>query len=132
MLVKLEQEGNVEWEDEFVALEDGYKYFFPKLGGGLSAFQLRMIAADLDAVNAEWDAQVKRDIRPRPRLAQDMLDDALASGVRVRHGNPVVGDFEGSLAALEVPWQHRYYGEPTKGYMVAHVEAAIAKGGWWF
>ncbi len=39
---------------------DGYHYFFPSCGGGLSAWDLRDIADKLDRINATWDAEVHR------------------------------------------------------------------------
>jgi hypothetical protein len=39
---------------------DGYHYFFPSSGGGLSAWDLRDIADKLDRINATWDAEVKQ------------------------------------------------------------------------
>jgi hypothetical protein len=39
---------------------DGYYYFFPSGGGGLSAWDLRSIADKLDDINKDWDAEVQR------------------------------------------------------------------------
>jgi hypothetical protein len=46
---------------DFVTLEDGYKYYWPhgEHSGAMSAELLRLIANELDAANAEWDAIVQ-------------------------------------------------------------------------
>lgn len=44
---------------EFVALEDGYSYYWPKEGGALSTNDLRVLADELDRRNAPWDKVVK-------------------------------------------------------------------------
>ena len=44
---------------DFVTLEDGYVRFWPSRNGCLSASEMRMIADELDARNATWDAQVQ-------------------------------------------------------------------------
>lgn len=48
--------------DDFVTLEDGYKYYWPygEHRGAMSAELLRLIADELDAANAEWDAIVQQ------------------------------------------------------------------------
>lgn len=49
--------------DEFGPLEDGYVYYWPSAKqGAIAAEELRIIADELDRRNAEWDAQVQRDI----------------------------------------------------------------------
>lgn len=46
---------------DFIHLEDGYLYFYPKESrGALSSHHLRIVADYLDEMNAEWDAQVSR------------------------------------------------------------------------
>ena len=47
--------------DDFVTLEDGYKYYWPhgEHRGAMSAELLRLIADELDAANAAWDAIVQ-------------------------------------------------------------------------
>lgn len=47
--------------DDFVTLEDGYKYYWPygEHRGAMSAELLRLIADELDAANATWDAIVQ-------------------------------------------------------------------------
>jgi len=49
---------------ELVMTESGYYEFFPDLGRGgyWSTWMLRDIADLVDGTNAEWDAQVKRDV----------------------------------------------------------------------
>lgn len=47
--------------DDFVMLEDGYKYFWPdgEHRGAMSAELLRLIADELDSANAAWDTIVQ-------------------------------------------------------------------------
>ena len=45
-------------EDDLVALEDGYFYYFPSRVGALSANELRVLADLLDKKNAAWHKQV--------------------------------------------------------------------------
>lgn len=49
---------------ELVMTESGYYEFFPDLerGGYWSTWTLRDIADLVDGTNAEWDAQVKKDV----------------------------------------------------------------------
>lgn len=49
---------------ELVMMESGYYEFFPDLkrGGYWPAYMLRDIADLVDWTNADWDAQVKRDV----------------------------------------------------------------------
>lgn len=48
-------------EEDWVTAEDGYVLWFPREGkGGLTAYQLRLIANELDRRNDEWDMQVRR------------------------------------------------------------------------
>lgn len=51
---------------DFVAGDDGYYVYWPKdyPGGSVAAHDLRILADHLDSLNAEWDAQVKRDLTP--------------------------------------------------------------------
>jgi len=50
-------------KDDFVALEDGYYYYYPeKARGAISASELRVLADILDAKNANWHKQVCEDI----------------------------------------------------------------------
>ena len=42
-------------------MDDGYQYFWIANRGALSASDLRIIADELDRLNADWDAQVKAD-----------------------------------------------------------------------
>lgn len=54
---------------ELVCMEDGYYQFFPDLklsGGYWPTWMLRGIADAVDAKNAEWDAQVAKDIGGNP------------------------------------------------------------------
>ena len=39
---------------EFTKLEDGFVYYFPSGGGGLSEIQLRIIADEMERLNKEW------------------------------------------------------------------------------
>jgi hypothetical protein len=49
--------------DEFVTDVDGYVYYWPTgCNGHFASHHLRRIATELDDRNAEWDAQIKRDI----------------------------------------------------------------------
>lgn len=46
---------------DVITLEDGYQYFdTPR--GGLSAYDLRIIAGELDRRNAAWDAKVQESL----------------------------------------------------------------------
>ena len=47
--------------DDFITLEDGYKYYWPhgEHRGAMSAELLRLIADELDAANEAWDLQVQ-------------------------------------------------------------------------
>ena len=49
-------------EEDFEKLDDGYVYYFKSKPGAIGSFELRAIADELDRRNAEWDAQVKRDL----------------------------------------------------------------------
>ena len=50
--------------NEFVTLEDGFKYWCgsPSGNGAMSAHNLRVIADYLDSLNADWAAQVGREL----------------------------------------------------------------------
>ncbi len=50
--------------EEFVTDVDGYVYWWPRdfPYGHFAAHHLRAIADELDKRNAQWDAQVKRDM----------------------------------------------------------------------
>ena len=43
---------------EFVVQQDGFVYYHPSRGGGLDAGNLRLIAAELDLRNAEWEKNI--------------------------------------------------------------------------
>lgn len=43
---------------EFVTLEDGFVYYWPKGVGAIPAYQLRQLADELDKRNAEWEKQI--------------------------------------------------------------------------
>ena len=47
---------------ECLKLEDGYFYWWPKELGTFSPSDLRMMADIIDSMNAEWDAQVTKDL----------------------------------------------------------------------
>ena len=47
---------------EFVTLEDGYVYYWPRAAGALSADELRMISYILDDKNIKWNTQVEGDL----------------------------------------------------------------------
>lgn len=50
----------LERTEDFVALECGYVYFWPKRPvGAISAVELRLIADILDEKNAAWDKSVQ-------------------------------------------------------------------------
>jgi hypothetical protein len=51
---KVEARGEIQIE------VDGYYYWFPSGGGGLSAWELRSIADKLDSINKDWDDEVHR------------------------------------------------------------------------
>lgn len=48
----------VEERKEICTLEDGFMYYFPSTQGGLSASVLRIIADELDRMNADWQKQI--------------------------------------------------------------------------
>lgn len=48
---------------DFIALEDGYVYFWPtRQLGALNSAELRIIADILDGKNRKWDAQVVKEL----------------------------------------------------------------------
>ena len=47
---------------EFVTLEDGYVYYWPRAVGALDAELLRMISYILDDKNIKWGVQVEEDL----------------------------------------------------------------------
>lgn len=44
---------------DFVKLEDGYVYYWPCMSGAFSAWILRVIADELDRLNADWNKMVQ-------------------------------------------------------------------------
>lgn len=50
-------------EADFVQLEDGFWYWWPKAGGAVGAHTLREIADLLDARNKEWADVIAADPR---------------------------------------------------------------------
>lgn len=55
---------NCDKYDEIGPLDDGYRYFWIKDRGALSARDLRIIADELDRRNKEWDEHIQREIGP--------------------------------------------------------------------
>ncbi len=55
---------------EFMALEDGYQYYWPSRNpehiGALSASVLRELADELDRLNADWDATLEAYFEANP------------------------------------------------------------------
>lgn len=69
---KADERGN------FVQAEDGFWYYFPTGSGFLSAWDLRVLARELDRRNAEWQAIIDNDpaangSEPAPEM--DEFDD---------------------------------------------------------
>jgi len=56
-LKKLEE--SLKEHNEFVCLEDGFTYYFPRREGAISAEELRGIAILLDEHNAKWLEELK-------------------------------------------------------------------------
>jgi hypothetical protein len=52
----------VRQHEEIIPLEDGFQYFYPLGRGGLSAVVLRIIADELDRLNAPWKKQIEEDL----------------------------------------------------------------------
>ena len=46
-------------EKDIIQMEDGYYYFCPGNGGGISSKELREIADYLDKKNSDWDDKFK-------------------------------------------------------------------------
>lgn len=48
---------------EFIKMECGYYHYWPSkiYNGAMSASVLRILADELDAMNKDWDEQVKKD-----------------------------------------------------------------------
>lgn len=49
--------------DEISPLDDGFQYFWIKNRGALSAFDLRVIADELDRRNKEWKETIERELQ---------------------------------------------------------------------
>lgn len=47
---------------DFTTLECGYKFFWVENRGAFTAGNLRALADELDAMNKDWDEQVKKDM----------------------------------------------------------------------
>lgn len=47
---------------EIDELEDGFKYLFPRDGGGMAAWHLRAIADELDRQNSGWEKQIAKEM----------------------------------------------------------------------
>lgn len=45
-------------DNEFVMLEDGFYYYWPKGKGAIPAYQLRLLADELDKRNKEWNDRI--------------------------------------------------------------------------
>ena len=45
-------------DNEFVMLEDGFYYYWPKGQGAIPAYQLRLLADELDERNKEWNDRI--------------------------------------------------------------------------
>jgi len=44
---------------DYVTLEDGYVYFWPKGNGAMAAWHLRALADEIDRRNEDWDKIVQ-------------------------------------------------------------------------
>lgn len=51
---------NCDNRNEIGPLEDGFQYFWIKDRGALSAFDLRILADELDRRNKDWQEQIDR------------------------------------------------------------------------
>ena len=61
--------------DEFVKDVDGYFYYSPENHRGhMSASALRIIADELDRINAEWDAHIRTAFAAIPKDQPDTSD----------------------------------------------------------
>ncbi len=47
--------------EEIIVFDDGFRYFWPMGRGGMSAEVLRIIADELDRLNAPWKKQIEED-----------------------------------------------------------------------
>lgn len=47
--------------DEIALLDDGFQYFWVQGRGAMSAFDLRIIADELDRRNKAWQDQIERE-----------------------------------------------------------------------
>jgi len=50
---------SIKENNEIIANDDGYYVYYPINKGYYNAFELRVIAAELDRRNAKWDTQVQ-------------------------------------------------------------------------
>lgn len=65
LLTKVRERGDL------IVTEDGYTTFWADSRGFLSAWHLRVIAAELDRINQDWDDQIKRDLGDARTRLQD-------------------------------------------------------------
>ena len=52
--------------NEFLYGQDGFMYYCPGLSGLLTAWELRVIADELDKRNAGWQAKIDKDLEDLP------------------------------------------------------------------
>ena len=59
--------------DEFVTLDDGFKYYWPskKRSGAYASYHLRILADELDRLNKEWSDKIDADFEVRKASEQD-------------------------------------------------------------
>jgi hypothetical protein len=59
---------------DFGPLEDGYQYYWSK-HGALSAWELRVLADELDRRNTLWDADVQKTLAATPDDPAEVFDE---------------------------------------------------------
>lgn len=66
----------VDERQQIAPLECGYLYYFPDgAHGGLSAWMLRAIAAELDERNRWWDRELQHYFETHPEPPEESFDD---------------------------------------------------------
>jgi len=49
-------------EKDIFPMDDGFYYWGPCGGGGISSYELRIIAEELDRRNKDWEETIERDL----------------------------------------------------------------------
>jgi len=58
-------------QNDFLYLEDGFLYFWPKNTEAYSAHNLRELADYLDQINEKWQADIERYFKENPEKESD-------------------------------------------------------------